>query len=59
MMTSVGPARSESTGPGSLRDAANGLALVRLTVGSMFLWVFFENLGNSFCGIPVSHLRGT
>ena len=25
--------------------AANGLALVRLTVGAMFLWVFFENLG--------------
>jgi len=26
-------------------DAANGLALVRLTIGSMFVWVFFENLG--------------
>ena len=25
--------------------AANGLALVRLTVGAMFVWVFFENLG--------------
>jgi len=25
--------------------AANGLAIVRLTVGAMFLWVFFENLG--------------
>ena len=25
--------------------AANGLALVRLTVGSMLVWVFFENLG--------------
>ena len=25
--------------------AANGLALIRLTVGAMFLWVFFENLG--------------
>ena len=25
--------------------AANGLALVRLTIGSMFVWVFFENLG--------------
>jgi hypothetical protein len=24
---------------------ANGLALVRVTIGSMFLWVFFENLG--------------
>ena len=26
-------------------DAANGLALVRLVVGAMFVWVFFENLG--------------
>src|SRR5690349_11592924 len=24
---------------------ANGLAIVRLTVGAMFVWVFFENLG--------------
>lgn len=27
------------------RDAAKGLALVRLTIGAMFVWVFFENLG--------------
>jgi uncharacterized membrane protein YphA (DoxX/SURF4 family) len=26
-------------------DAANGLALVRVTIGAMFLWVFVENLG--------------
>jgi uncharacterized membrane protein YphA (DoxX/SURF4 family) len=26
-------------------EAANGLALVRVTIGSMFVWVFFENLG--------------
>ena len=26
-------------------SAANGLAIVRLTVGAMFVWVFFENLG--------------
>lgn len=26
-------------------DAANGLALIRVTIGAMFLWVFFENLG--------------
>lgn len=25
-------------------DAANGLALVRIVVGAMFVWVFFENL---------------
>ena len=27
------------------RPAANGLAMVRLTIGAMFVWVFFENLG--------------
>jgi uncharacterized membrane protein YphA (DoxX/SURF4 family) len=26
-------------------QAENGLAIVRLTIGSMFVWVFFENLG--------------
>jgi uncharacterized membrane protein YphA (DoxX/SURF4 family) len=26
-------------------DAASGLALIRMTIGAMFVWVFFENLG--------------
>jgi uncharacterized membrane protein YphA (DoxX/SURF4 family) len=26
-------------------SAAGGLALVRVTIGAMFVWVFFENLG--------------
>jgi uncharacterized membrane protein YphA (DoxX/SURF4 family) len=26
-------------------DAASGLVLVRVTIGAMFVWVFFENLG--------------
>ena len=26
-------------------SAAKGLALVRVTIGAMFVWVFFENLG--------------
>src|SRR5712671_629518 len=26
-------------------QAANGLAMVRVTIGAMFVWVFFENLG--------------
>lgn len=26
-------------------SAANGLFLVRMTIGAMFFWVFFENLG--------------
>ncbi len=40
MMTNVSPVRFA----GHPR-AANGLALVRLTIGAMFIWVFFENLG--------------
>src|SRR5881392_1545928 len=45
MTTSVSSARTEATGAGSILDAANGLALVRVTVGAMFVSVFFENLG--------------
>jgi uncharacterized membrane protein YphA (DoxX/SURF4 family) len=29
------------------QPAANGLALVRITIGAMFVWVFFENLGKT------------
>ena len=39
------PVQTETTGSARLRDAATGLALVRLTIGAMFVWVFFENLG--------------
>jgi uncharacterized membrane protein YphA (DoxX/SURF4 family) len=49
--------------------AANGLALVRVTIGAMFVWVFFENLGkglytpNGYAGlirhyIETSHSPG-
>ena len=40
MTTNLGPSRFDSRS-----YAANGLALVRLTIGAMFVWVFFENLG--------------
>ena len=36
--------RDDTTGAGCV-DSAIGLALVRLTIGAMFVWVFFENLG--------------
>jgi len=38
-------ARSDATTVANQSQAANGLAIVRLTIGAMFLWVFFENLG--------------
>jgi uncharacterized membrane protein YphA (DoxX/SURF4 family) len=34
-----------ATRSAALFDAANGLAIVRVTIGAMFVWVFFENLG--------------
>ena len=37
---------SETTAPTASRlDAEIGLAVVRFTIGAMFVWVFFENLG--------------
>ena len=37
--------RSDVTTVARQPQAANGLAIVRLTIGAMFVWVFFENLG--------------
>src|SRR6202008_171289 len=45
MTTKLSPVQSGANGRANTLDAANGLALVRLTVGAMFVWVFFENLG--------------
>jgi uncharacterized membrane protein YphA (DoxX/SURF4 family) len=36
---------SPTQNPGKQLPAANGLAIVRLTIGAMLVWVFFENLG--------------
>lgn len=38
MTTNLGPASNDGR-------AGVGLAMVRLTIGAMFVWVFFENLG--------------
>ena len=45
MRTNVTPAQDQTTGRNRMLDAPNGLALIRVTIGAMFLWVFFENLG--------------
>ena len=45
MTNSASSAKNETTISNALLDAANGLALVRVTIGAMFVWVFFENLG--------------
>jgi len=41
MMTNASPTQNVD----NQLPAANGLAIVRLTIGAMFVWVFFENLG--------------
>jgi len=45
MTTTATSLRSVVTAIGDQPQAANGLAIVRLTIGAMFMWVFFENLG--------------
>jgi uncharacterized membrane protein YphA (DoxX/SURF4 family) len=45
MTTNVTQAQKATASFAGQSDAAKGLALVRVTVGVMFVWVFFENLG--------------
>jgi uncharacterized membrane protein YphA (DoxX/SURF4 family) len=39
------PNASPTSSASEQLPAANGLALVRVTIGALFVWVFFENLG--------------
>ena len=45
MTTNVSTAQAATINPANQLNAATGLALVRLTIGAMLVWVFFENLG--------------
>src|ERR1700732_3466086 len=45
MTTNATHTQNATVGFAGQPDAANGLALVRMTIGAMFVWVFFENLG--------------
>jgi len=45
MTTNAVQAQNATASFAGQSDAANGLALVRATIGAMFVWVFFENLG--------------
>ncbi|MGA8151479.1 MAG: DoxX family membrane protein [Terriglobales bacterium] len=45
MTTSATSPQSDATPVAHQPPAANGLAIVRVTIGAMFVWVFFENLG--------------
>jgi len=45
MTMNPAPEQSASVNFAGQSSAASGLALVRVTIGAMFLWVFFENFG--------------
>jgi len=45
MTTNAAQAQNATASFAGQSDAAKGLALVRVTIGAMFVWVFFENLG--------------
>ena len=45
MTANVSTSQDASTIANKQLYAASGLALVRVTIGAMFVWVFFENLG--------------
>src|SRR5579864_6863285 len=45
MTTNTIPTRDETTRVAHQPQAGNGLAMVRVTIGAMLVWVFFENLG--------------
>jgi len=45
MTTNVSTPQTTTINAANQLRAATGLALVRLTIGAMFVWVFFENLG--------------
>ena len=45
MTTIATSLRSDVTTVAPQPQASSGLAIVRVTIGAMFLWVFFENLG--------------
>lgn len=45
MTTTATSVQSDLTTAAQLSQAATGLAIVRVTIGAMLVWVFFENLG--------------
>jgi uncharacterized membrane protein YphA (DoxX/SURF4 family) len=48
MTTMTGTASQGDASPSASQPTARyGLAIVRLTIGTMFVWVFFENLGKN------------
>jgi uncharacterized membrane protein YphA (DoxX/SURF4 family) len=61
MMTNANPAQNVA----NQLPAANGLAIVRVTIGAMLVWVFFENLGKGlytpagYAGLINSYIKAS
>ena len=45
MTANMGPSQNQGTASMRATEAASGLALIRVTIGAMLVWVFFENRG--------------
>ena len=56
MTTNASSVRNEATTVAHQPQAANGLAIVRITIGVMLVWVFFENLGRGLYS-PAGYAR--
>jgi uncharacterized membrane protein YphA (DoxX/SURF4 family) len=65
MTTNATQAQNATVGFAGQPNAANGLALVRMTIGTMFVWVFFENLGKGgytpagYAGVINSYIKSS
>jgi uncharacterized membrane protein YphA (DoxX/SURF4 family) len=65
MTTIATSLRSDVSRGSHPQHAANGLALVRLTIGAMLVWVFFENLGKGlytpagYAGLINSYIKAS
>jgi len=65
MTTNATQAQNETASFAGQPDAANGLAIVRVTIGAMFVWVFFENLGKGlytpagYAGLINSYIKAS
>ena len=64
MTTTTTPPRDNTSEVADEARARKGLALVRLTIGAMFVWVFFENLGKGaytpagYAGVINYYIKG-
>ena len=65
MTTTTTQPRDNTSQVADEAHARKGLALVRLTIGAMFVWVFFENLGKGaytpagYAGVINYYIKGS